>query len=469
MRHSASLLLLLLAIQPLPGTAQGPALVAAINPADFASKVSTGAATHILVGQSMFIDTKQRLKRVYITNPAVIDSYTASPNEVLVTAKASGESSLVLWDESGASQAYMISSDIDVTRLRESLKQVMPEESIAVQGNAGRILLTGTVSTEANEKAALKLAELYSKDVSNALVRNSARAKQVQLKVRIVEVDRSKLDQFGFNFFSGGGNNIAQTTTTQFPSTPSVSGGGSGGGASNSNSAGGKTVSVTNPLNFFFYSSRLNIGATLQDMANRQVLEILAEPTLTTLSGQEANFLSGGEFPFPIVQGGVGGMTSVSIQFRPYGVKVQFLPQVNPDGTIQLKVAPEVSALDYTNAVTLSGYVVPALSTRKADTEVVVENGQTFAISGLLDRRTTDSFGRTPGIASVPVLGQLFKSKSLNRSTTELLVLVTPTIVDPMTQPPAEQPQMAIPMIDTKSFDNGLPPTEEKPKTKANP
>lgn len=431
---------------------------------DFESIAPEGKTMHVLVGHSMFINTRHRLTKVYITNPAVLDSYTASPNQMVITAKEPGESSLIVWDESNESHTYMISSDIDIDRLRSSLKELMPEEHIDATADEGRIVLAGTVSTDALSKEAVKLAGLYSKDVSDALVTNSATIKQVQLKVRIVEVDRTKATQLGFNFFSAGGNNLAQTSTTQFPSTMNVTsaGGGSSSSGTSSSTAGGKNVSITNPLNFLFYSSKLNIGATLQDMENKQVLQILAEPTITTLSGQEANFLAGGEFPFPVVQGSLGGLTSVTVQFRPYGVKVAFTPLVNPDGTIQLKVAPEVSALDYTNQVTISGYVIPALSTRRADTEVVLKSGQTFAISGLLDKRTTDAFGRTPGIASVPILGELFKSKSLNHSTTELVVLVTPTVVNPMTEGPAiEEPKPAIPPMNPDAFDTSLP--KQKP------
>ena len=171
------------------------------------------------------------------------------------------------------------------------------------------------------------------------------------------------------------------SSTGQFPSTQTYTAG-SGTTAS--------TLTTSNPLNLLFYNFGLNIGFTLQDLQDRQIAQILAEPTITTLSGQKASFLSGGEFPFPVVQGSSGGLTSITIQFRPYGVKLDFTPIVNDDGTIQLKVAPEVSALDYTNAVTISGYTIPAISTRRAETQVELRDGQSFAISGLLDHRTTD-------------------------------------------------------------------------------
>ena len=434
---------------------------------DFASAQPTGAAIHLLVGHSMFVDAKYRLSRIYITDPDVLDVYMSSPKQVLITAKHPGVSSLVVWDENGESHSSLISSDLDLATLRDSLKQAMPHETIQVDGSESHVVLSGNVSTDAVTEAALKLAGLYSKEIGNALVVNSAGIKQVKLKVRIVEVDRSKLDQFAFNFFSAGGNNIASTTTTQFPSSIAASNAGSASGSSGTTSSvGTKTVSVTNALNFLFYSSKLNVGATIQDLETRQVLQILAEPTITTLSGQKANFLAGGEFPFPVVQGSSGGLTSVTIEFRPYGVKLEFTPVVNSDGTIQLKVAPEVSALDYTNAVQISGYTIPALSTRRAETNVVLRSGQSFAISGLLDRRTTDSFGKTPGIASVPILGALFKSKNLNHSTTELIVIVTPEIVDPLTEDNAviDEPKTVVPLLDSKSFDSSLPGAAEQKK-----
>jgi pilus assembly protein CpaC len=430
---------------------------------DFSSAAPSEKPVHLVVGRSMFIDTKRRLTRIYVTNPAVLSAYVSSPNQVLVTAKSAGLSSLVVWDEGGGSQPYLVSSDVDIDRLRASMAAFMPSEQVQVEGDGDRIVLSGVVSSTGLSEAAVKLATLYSKDVFNALAVSSEHVPQVRLKVRIVEVDRSKLTQFGFNFFNAGGNTLAQTTTTQFPSslTASLAGSGASTSTGTTSSVGNKTVAISNPLNFLLYNSSLNIGAMLQDLQTKQILQILAEPTITTLSGKEASFLSGGEFPFPVVQGISGGLTSISIQFRPYGVKLDFTPNVNIDGSIQLKVAPEVSALDYTNAVTIDGYEIPAISTRRADTEVVLKSGQSFAISGLLDRTTTDAYSRTPGFSSIPILGALFKSKSLNHATTELIVIVTPEIVDPMTETaPIKEPTLPVPPIDPAAFDNKLPKTK---------
>ena len=216
-------------------------------------------------------------------------------------------------------------------------------------------------------------------------------------------------------------------------------------------------------MNLFLYNREFNVGLAVADLEEKQILQILAEPTITTVSGEKASFLSGGEFPFPVVQGGAGNFTSVTVQFRPYGVKVDFTPTVNPDGTIRLQVAPEVSALDYTNEVVISGYTIPAISTRRAATDVELRSGQSFAISGLLDHRMTDALGRMPGIASIPILGQLFRSKDNNSSVVELIVIVTPTIVDPLTDrtPPVE-PHMSKPNIDADEFDRQVNAPKKK-------
>ncbi len=421
---------------------------------DFSNATPSSERLHVMVGRSLVINTKRRLTRVYITNPTVLDSYTASPFEVLCTAKQPGLSSLVVWDENGGSQTYLISSDIDVDGLRASLRMMMPHEPIEARGEEGRIVLTGTVSTEAVAESAVKLAALYGPNVSNALAINAAAIKQVRLKVRIVEVDRSKIEQFGFNLFYAGNKVFGTSSTT--PYNPALN-------TTTSSTTGASTYSANtnvlgNAANFLFYLTQYNVGASIQDLESRQVLQILAEPTIMTLSGQKADFLAGGEFPFPVVQGSTGGLTSVTIQFRSYGVKLDFTPLVNPDGTITLKVAPEVSALDFTNAVQISGYTIPALSTRRAETQVVLKSGQSFAISGLLDKRTTDSYAKTPGIASIPILGELFKSKNINHSNSELVVIVTPTTVDPLTEADAiTEPKMAVKTLDVPSFDKNLP------------
>ncbi len=309
---------------------------------------------------------------------------------------------------------------------------------------------------DASSQEAFKLASLYTKTVVNSVVVRQPHIRQVKLKVQIIEVDRSKIDSLGVTIFSTG-KNTSIVQTGQFPAVGTATTSSSTGAATTT-----PTLSISNPLNLLFYNSGLNLGVTIQDLANKQVLQILAEPTITTLSGQKASFLSGGEFPFPVVQGSSGGTTSITIQFRSYGVKLEFTPIVNDDGTIQLKVMPEVSALDFTNAVTISGYTIPAIATRRADTQVELRDGQSFAISGLLDHRTTDILSKMPGIGDVPILGQLFRSKNINHSTVELVVIVTPTIVDPLTDTTVPwEPKLPVPLLDPKKFDKST--SKQKP------
>ncbi len=447
-------------------TTQTPAMLAAAEALPAAEGSLTGAfasanadlgmaVMHVVAGHSLVLHTTRPMKRIYIGNPDLLTSYNSSPTEVVLTAKAPGTSTVVLWDQADQSHLYSIASEPDCVSLRMALQSAFPEADFAIESHEGRLYLTGTVPTDAMFDAMGKTAIGYSKDIVNGLRVVAQHGKQVQLKLRIVEVDRAKAVQFGVNLFGPFGSNVGSSTTGQFPSTATYTPAGS----STTSSTGTTTatsamVTVTDPLSFFFYNFKNNIGATVKDLENKSILQILAEPTLTTISGLPARFLSGGEFPVPVVQGGVGSTNAVTIVFRPYGVKVDFTPLVNRDGTIHLKVAPEVSALDYANAVTVSGTTVPALSTRRAETEVEIKDGQSFVLSGLLDRRTTDNFSKTPGIASVPILGQLFKSKNLNHSTLELMVIVTATVVDPLGEmPPTSEPAMVVPNMDADEFD----------------
>ena len=397
---------------------------------------------HLTVGHSAVLTSAVPLRRVYIGNPAVLSSYCSGTSEIVLTAKTAGVSSMVLWDEAGSHRLYTVSADLDPDALRGSFDAAFPGSSIHVDTGEGKIFLTGSVASDAASDAALKMASLYAKDVVNSLVVEPVHGKQVQLKLRIVEVDRTRLSQFGVNIFSPGiGSTSGSASTQQYSSTATGS---------------GTSLSVSDPLNIFLYNSKLNVGVTVQDLEQKQILQVLAEPTLTTLSGLPASFLSGGEFPFPVVQGGTGNSTAISIQFRPFGVKVDFTPTVNADGTIRIKLSPEVSTLDYSNSVNISGFTIPALSTRRAETQVEIQNGQSFIVSGLLDHRTTEIMSKVPGIASVPILGELFRSKNFNHSVVELVIIVTATVVDPLKSSPQatpEQPKMSVPNLDPNAFD----------------
>ena len=438
---------------PVDTYAQGKAglpIHPAIHPSIQAATASD--TVHMIVGQSVVLTAIAPLRRVYVGNPSVLLTYPSGASEIVLTAKTVGVSSMILWDTVGGHRLYTVSADLDSDGLREALDEAFPgADSAGPKGSTihaesieGKVYLTGTVATEAASEAAFKLAAIYSKDVVNSLRIEPVHGKQVQLKLRIVEVDRTKLEQFGINIFAGGRTSMS-TSTQQFSNTTT------------STATGGvSSLSVSDPLNLFLYSAKLNVGVTVKDLEQRNILQVLAEPTLTTMSGLPARFLSGGEFPFPVVQGGTGNTTAISIQFRPYGVKVDFTPTVNADGSIRIKLAPEVSTLDYSNAVTISGFTIPALSTRRAETEVEIKDGESFVVSGLLDHRATDSLSKVPGISSIPILGQLFKSKGISHSVVELVVIVTATVVDPLTAQTGQhpnEPKFVVPNLDSDTFD----------------
>ncbi len=411
---------------------------------------------HVIVGQSIVLHGTAPLRRIYVGNPAVLQTFNGGPSETVLTAKQPGVSSLVLWDDQGRSCLYTVSADLDPASLRQAISNAYPGTVVEANGLEDRITLSGVVPSAEVSDGVAKLAANYSKDVVNSLRVVPVRGKQVQLKLRIAEVDRAKLEQFAVNLAKSSGQYAGSTSTQQYNSTQT-----------SSLSNGISLLTISNPFNFFFGNVTKGLGVNLQDLESRNILQILAEPTLTTMSGVPARFLSGGEFPFPVAQGGgTGTSVAISIQFRPYGVKVDFTPTVNSDGSIHLKVMPEVSTLDYTNAVTISGFTIPALSTRRTETEVELKDGESYAISGLLDRRASDNLSKTPGIASVPILGEIFKSKNLNHSTAELVVVVTVSIVDPLKETKAvEMPVEPLPHFDTEDFDKGLGPSKAMEKT----
>jgi len=411
---------------------------------------SVGQTLHVTVGHSLFFDAQAPLSRVYVDNPAVLQSYAATPHQVVVSGLVPGIATIVLWDVKGANTAYSVVVDVDVARLQEAFENQFPMDKILVSSEQNDVILRGYVASQEEFTQATKLAAGFGKIIANSLRIAPPHLRQVRLSVKFAEVDRTKAAQMGFSLLSMG-QTITMTGTGQFQAfqAPTIS----------SSSSTVLSETVNTPLNLLLFSSKLNIGAAIQDMASKQVLQILAEPTITALSGHTGTFLAGGEFPFPMVQGGMSGQVSVSVQFMPYGVSLNFLPVVLDDGIIRLHVAPEVSALDYTNEVEIDGYSIPAISSRRAETDIELRDGQTFALSGLLDRTITDQFEQMPGIASIPILGMLFRSKNLQHSTTELLVIVTPHIIDEVSHPDDAAPQVpapVIPYMTNSSFDKSM-------------
>jgi pilus assembly protein CpaC len=410
------------------------------------------APLRVMVGKSLLINTTERLRRISVTDPNIAFAQVITPTQILVHGKTPGEVSLLIWDEVERSRSFDLRVDVDVSACAEEERRVFPDEQITVTPSRAAVVLSGHVSTEDVAKRAGELAGAYSPRVVNVLTFGPVGAQEVLLQVKFAEVDRTALTQLGINFIStGAGNTIGTVTTGQFgafgPQTLTPGSQGTTGSTTT------PSTTVNNVLNLFLFRSDINFGATIQALENKSLLQILAEPNLIAVNGKEASFLAGGQFPFPIVQPGAG-FTAVTISFKEFGVRLQFTPVIMPNGNIHLKVAPEVSTLDFANALTISGFTVPALSTRKAETEFELQDGKSFVIAGLMDNRVTDIYNKIPGLGDIPILGNFFRSKSLQKSNSELMVLCTVRRISPSTEPPAP-PQNPKPFMDNGKFDKG--------------
>ena len=460
----ASLVTLLLCVVPLSpqaspaGNASQPA-AAPQNPpptTTLPAQETPGAAPlRVMVGKSLLINTTERLKRVSVTDPAVADALVVTPTQVLINGLAPGEVSLLIWDELERSRSFDLRVDVDITAASEEIHRIFPDEQISVTPSRSAIVLSGHVTTEDVAKQAGSVASAYSRNVVNVLTFGPVGAQEVLLEVKFAEVDRTALTQLGINIFSTGATNtIGSVTTGQFGSITGL------GNVTSTTGPNGSTTTTasanTSLLNLFVFRPDIRLGAVLQALQQKNLLQILAEPNLIAVNGKEASFLAGGEFPFPVVQPSAGGLSAVTIQFREFGVRLKFTPLIEPNGNIHLRVVPEVSTLDFANSVSVNGTTIPALSTRKADTEFEVQDGQSFVIAGLMDNRVTNLANKIPGLGDIPVLGTFFRSKSLQKSNSELMVLCTARRVSPNPQPPPP-PAAPQPLLDKDKFDGKKP------------
>jgi pilus assembly protein CpaC len=376
----------------------------------------------VTVGKSLVLDTPADLRRVSVANGDLAEALAVNPREVLINGKAPGETSVILWQQDGARTLYNLTvrqSTARIEAVQRQLKRGLPDQDVSLDFENDTVFLRGTVQDLSSAERAAGMAATLGKVVNLLRVEVPPAEPQILLHVRFADVDRSATTSFGFNLLSTGGKTLGQITTGQFgPASPTISGN-------------AVQFTLSDALNIFLFRSDLNLGALIQALEARNLIQTLAEPNILAVNGKTASFVSGGEFPFPVVQGGAAS-GSVTIQFREYGIRIAFLPVVTPRGTIRLQVAPEVSSLDYSNALQFEGYTIPALATRKVQTQVELESGQSFVIAGLLDNTITDSLNKIPGIGDIPLLGKLFQSRSRTRSNSELMILVTPELVRPI-------------------------------------
>jgi pilus assembly protein CpaC len=386
----------------------------------------------LVQGKSLVIDTPISLKRVSLADPEIADALVISPRQLYLTGKAVGTTNLTLWEEYGRVFAiYDLAVSPDLSRLKETFHEILPGEDIRVTATHDAITLFGKISSTVKLSHALDVAHAFTpKKVVNLL--QVAGVHQVMLEVRVAEMARSVTKRLGFNF-------AVQTKGSEF-------------GVSQINSLTTFDNFVTGigaAINALF---RLQTGGVtlttfIDALKEHGLVKILAKPTLVTLSGQEAHFLAGGEFPIPVPQEG----NTITIEFKTFGVGLSFTPTVLSDQQISLRVAPEVSELDFSNAVSFSGFVVPALTTRRVSTVIELADGQSFAIAGLLDESVRESVSKFPLLGNIPILGALFRSVSFQKNESELVIIVTPHLVKPVDL--ARQPLPTDAFIEPNDFE----------------
>jgi pilus assembly protein CpaC len=368
-------------------------------------------------GRSTVLTVDFDITRIAVTNPAVADAVVVQPREVLIDGRAPGTVSLIVWG-AGRRAQYDVVVDQSVSTLQQKLQALFPGEDITATLNDDALILSGNVSST---RVMLRAAEIAQASATRARIVNMLQlpgpllSQQVMLQVRFAEVNRRAVQELGLNLVMGPNTHndyAARVTTGQF-TAPMIDEG---------------STTFSDLLNLFVLNSNYNIGAVIRALKTKGYFQSLAEPNLIAYNGQQASFLAGGEFPVPVAQ---GAMATVTVEWKEFGVRLTFTPTIAGD-TIRLKVKPEVSSLDFNNGITLGGYRIPALITRRAETDVELRDGQTFAIAGLLHNTTQENRSGIPILSSIPIIGALFKTRADQKEQTELMVLITPQLVRPL-------------------------------------
>ena len=446
-------------VAPLVASPSGGALTAT------AAEQNPALVITLPVSRSTVVTTDFDITRIAITNPAIADATVVQPREVLVDGKAPGRVSLIMW---GGSQRlhYEVAVHSDGSALEQHIRTVFPGEEIKLVANDDSIVLSGKVSSAEVLIRAIDLVQAAapkSRVVNLLQLPGGSPSQHVMLEVRFAEVSRRALTELGASLITGNAgfeNFVGRTSTQQF-AAPGFADRIGPPPPTNPNDEGRLTFSDF--LNLFIFSTRNNIGVLIRALKSRGFFQSLAEPNLIAYNGQEASFLAGGEIPVPIVQGLTGTAT---VTYKEFGIRLTFRPTIVGD-IIRLRVRPEVSSLDFANGVTLEGFRIPALSTRRAETDVELRNGQSFAIAGLIDDTAQEDRSKVPLLGDVPILGAFFRSRANRQERTELLVLITPRLVRPLE--PGQEPPLP---IDPELFlprEGVKPPAPKPPKTGGDP
>jgi pilus assembly protein CpaC len=401
-------------------------------------------------GNSEVITSGANLVRVLIGNPAVADVVAVSARDIVVNGIAPGTTTLLFWEASGVRRSFTVRVTLDSETIDNELNRLFPNENLSVTSAGNTLILSGETRAPGVAERAMSLASSIEAEAvifDDMVVPDRG---QVLLQVRVAEVTRNALQNLG-------------TSVTRFDPL-NLRGGDEGAINSGANPPVGNfltqplgpDVPLSDAVNFFLFHDASNLQAFVQALRREGEFNSLAEPNLMTVPGETASFLAGGEFPYPVIQGGAAA-GAVTIQFQEFGVRLNFTPTLTNSGAIRMLVEPEVSSLDFANGLELSGFAIPALLSRRASTTVEIQDGQTFAIAGLMDNQLTESVSKVPFLGDIPILGSLFRSSSFQQSRTELLVLVTPHMVTSDMEVP-DLPTGEVPTWDW--FDNMQPDAE---------
>ena len=418
-----------------PVVAPELSLATPLTAQDQLQTAETGRATEriaLTAGRSTVLFTNFNIVRIAVTDPNVADAVVVAPREMLIDGKLAGTISLIVWGAADQRSQYDVVVEPPVTTLQQRLQALFPGENIQVSAIDEATILSGNVSGNQVMLRAGEIAQASSPttQIINMLqLPGGMQSQQVMLQVRFAEVNRRALQELGVSLFTGPTgfeDFILRGTTQQFSAVDYTD--------LERTEVAGEVVAFSGKftfsdfLNLFIFDIEHNVGALIRALDAQGFFQSLAEPNLIAYNGQEASFLAGGEFPIPVVQGATG---TVTILFKEFGVRLTFLPTIAGD-VIRLKVRPEVSSLDFNNGITVSGFRVPALITRRAETDVELRDGQTFAIAGLLNNISQEDTAAIPILSQIPIIGYLFKSRAERAEQTELMVLITPRLVRPL-------------------------------------
>jgi pilus assembly protein CpaC len=418
--YAALVVYIIVVLVAAPQAQQAPAFVpAGATTAPAVREMATGSEIDLMVGRSTILNIGSPIARVSLTVPDVADAMVTSPTQLLIHGKTPGTISLFVWEKGGAILTYEVKVRRDLSALTAQLKQLFPGETVTVMGSGKDVVLSGTVSSQYVIEKAADVAAGYAEKKENVVnllkQQEGVASNQVMLRVRFAEVSRSAMQELGASVFAANFKNDWSGRVAP-PGVPSP------------DFDADKGLVFSDFLNLFVFNSKEGLGGVVRALSNKGLFQSLAEPNLIATNGKEASFLAGGEYPYPVVQSGAG-TNAVTIVFKEFGVRLSFTPTVLGGDLVHLKVKPEVSSLDFANGVVLDGFRVPALSTRRTETEVELRDGQTFAIAGLMNNTLTNTMSKIPGIGDIPIIGKLFQSKAHQKNQTELVVMITPTII----------------------------------------